>query len=408
LNFPLFIADRLRKNQILNFSATVYRIGVGSIAIGLAVMIVAFAVFFGFKSVVKQKIFSLSGQIQIKKFTRNESFEETPLLLSSALYKIGNSSKSLYIKNIQAVSHKTCILQTNDDLLGVLLKGVGKDYNWANFDLNMIQGQTLNFADSAITNQILISNIIAQKLQLRVGQTVRASFLQNPPRHRKFVVQGIYETGIEEIDNQLIIGDIRLIQKLNNWGADTVGTYEIFVKDYAQIDAATAEISRLMTNDMSLELVSARFQGLFDWLQLLDRNVIIFLALILFVATFNMVSILLVMMMERTPMIGLLKALGSNNWTIRQIFVYQGVGIIIKGLFWGNVIGIGIGFLQQTTHLIGLDPINYYMSYVPIEWHWDVVLYLNLATLCVVSLVLIIPTFIITQIQPIKAITFNK
>jgi lipoprotein-releasing system permease protein len=169
LNFPLFIADRLRKNQILNFSATVYRIGVGSIAIGLAVMIVAFAVFFGFKSVVKQKIFSLSGQIQIKKFTRNESFEETPLLLSSALYKIGNSSKSLYIKNIQAVSHKTCILQTNDDLLGVLLKGVGKDYNWANFDLNMIQGQTLNFADSAITNQILISNIIAQKLQLRVA-----------------------------------------------------------------------------------------------------------------------------------------------------------------------------------------------------------------------------------------------
>ena len=371
-------------------------------------MIVAFAVFFGFKRVVKQKIYSLSGQIQVKKFSRNESFEEKPLSRSVALYQTKNPENLPSISHIQAVAHKTGILKTKDDLLGVLLKGVGQDYDWQNFEMNMLSGKTLSLSDTSISNDILVSDIIANKLNLSIGNEIVMAFLQDPPRFRKLNIVGIYQTGIEEIDTQLIIGDLKLIQKLNNWGADTVGTFEIFVKENLPIEQASDQVAAMLQNDMAIELVSTRFQGLFDWLQLLDRNVAIFLGLIMLVAVFNMMSILLVMIMERSPMIGLLKALGSNNWKIRQIFVYQGIGIVIKGLLWGNVLGLGLGFVQQYYKIIPLDPANYYMSYVPIDWHWDVVLYLNLGVLLLVSLVLILPTVIITKIEPIKAIAFNK
>ncbi len=408
MNLPLFIAQRLQKSQSQRFSATVYHIGVASIGLCLAIMIVAFAVFFGFKRVVKQKIYSLSGQIQVKKFSRNESFEEKPLSRSVALYQTKNPENLPSISHIQAVAHKTGILKTKDDLLGVLLKGVGQDYDWQNFEMNMLSGKTLSLSDTSISNDILVSDIIANKLNLSIGNEIVMAFLQDPPRFRKLNIVGIYQTGIEEIDTQLIIGDLKLIQKLNNWGADTVGTFEIFVKENLPIEQASDQVAAMLQNDMAIELVSTRFQGLFDWLQLLDRNVAIFLGLIMLVAVFNMMSILLVMIMERSPMIGLLKALGSNNWKIRQIFVYQGIGIVIKGLLWGNVLGLGLGFVQQYYKIIPLDPANYYMSYVPIDWHWDVVLYLNLGVLLLVSLVLILPTVIITKIEPIKAIAFNK
>jgi lipoprotein-releasing system permease protein len=221
-------------------------------------------------------------------------------------------------------------------------------------------------------------------------------------------VSGIYETGLEEFDKTLIIGDLGLIQKINGWGADSVGSYEIYLKDFDGIQASSKVVQDKMQPDMKLEKVTDKFMGLFDWLGMLDRNMVIFLTLILFVACFNMISILLVLMMERTPMIGLFKALGSSNWQIRKIFLWSGFLMIFKGMVYGNIIGIGFCLIQQHFKLIPLDPANYYMNTVPITMNWGVILLLNLATVSLVLFVLLIPTFVITRIHPIKAIIFKK
>ncbi|MCY7352193.1 MAG: ABC transporter permease [Cytophagaceae bacterium] len=406
MNFPRFVSRRLRHNKTHSFSTTVARIGVVSIAVGLGVMLVAFAVLFGFKQAVQQKVFSLAAHLRVTKFTINRSFEETPLPLKSPLY--ANYKRLPAVQHLQAVAHKGGILKTKEDLLGALLKGVGPDYDWPGFRANLIAGRIPNFPDSTDSKEILISQRIADKLRLGPGDAVTMYFLQQPPRARRLNVVGIYETGLEEFDNQLIIGDLRLVQKLNGWGSDTVGTYEIFVRDVAQLDDATNDVARLLTLDQDVEKVTDRYQPLFDWLTLLDRNIVIFLTLILAVCSFNMASILLVMMMERTPMIGLMKALGSTDWQIRQIFLYQGLALISRGMLWGNLLGLGFCWLQARFHLIPLNAQSYYMDTVPIAWNWPAIALLNAATLVLVSAVLLIPTLVITRIQPVKAIVFNK
>lgn len=405
LNFSSFLSARLRKSKTDSFSATVYRIGVGSIALGLVVMIVAFAVLFGFKNTVREKLFTLTSQLRVTKFSLNQSYEESPLPIQTDLYQ--HYQKLSEITHIQAVAHKPGILKANTGLQGVILKGVGQDYDWANFSQNILEGQPIQWSDSTYSNQILISKTIAQQLNLHLGDDVVMWFLQQPPRPRKLKVQGIYEPSLEEF-NQLIIGDLALIQRLNAWGKDTAGVYEINVKDFERLDQAAAQVESLMRPDMNIEKVTERYRPIFDWLILLDRNMVVFLTLILFVCCFNMTSILLVMMMERTPMIGLFKAFGSTNWQIRKIFLYQGISMIIKGLFWGNLLGVGICWVQQRFKIIPLDPANYFMNTVPIQFDWFVILMLNIGTLVLVTLVLIIPTVVITKVQPVKAIAFNK
>lgn len=406
MNLPFFVSKRLQRSRTASFTRTVYGIGVWSIALGLAVMIVAFAVLFGFKSTVQDKLFSLAAHLRVTKYSLNQSYEETPIPIKNEL--TGRYRECSQLSHLQVVAHKPGILKTKDELQGVVLKGVGSDYDWQTFGKNLIAGTPIQPVDSGYSNQLIISKLIAEKLKLKVGDAVVMWFLQQPPRPRKLIIQGIYETGLEEFDNQLVIGDLKLIQRLNNWGKDTAGVFEIFVKDVKQLDQAAEQVANLMSVEMNLEKVTDRQRPIFDWLLLLDTNMVVFLALILFVVSFNMTSILLVMMMERTPMIGLLKALGSTNWQIRKIFLYQGISMIIKGLFLGNLVGIGICWLQQRFKLIPLDPTNYFMDTVPIEWNFPIILLLNLGTLFLVSAVLVIPTVVITRIQPVKAIQFNK
>ncbi|MFT4030983.1 MAG: FtsX-like permease family protein [Siphonobacter sp.] len=408
MNFPRFLATRLRRRtEQRSFSSTVTRIGVASIAIGVAVMIIAFAVLFGFKGTIQEKLFSLSAHLKVTRFSLNSSYEEGSLPRHS---KLSDQYQHLAdIRHLQMVAHKAGILKTPESVQGVILKGVGNDYDWQTFQENMVAGRLPDFKkDTADSKEILISQRIATQLKLKIGDGIVIYFLQKPPRPRKLMITGIYETKLEELDKQVILGDIRLIQKLNKWGPDTVGSYELFVKDFNRLNQATAEVSSLLEPDQDLRKVTDEYRQIFDWLTLLDRNLGIFLALILFVASFNMVSILLVLMMERTPMIGLLKALGSTNWQIRKIFIWQGVVMIMRGLIWGNVFGIGLCWLQQRFRLIPLDPENYYMTYVPIQFDWLVVVLLNLATLSLVSFVLLIPTFIITRMRPVEAIRFSK
>jgi lipoprotein-releasing system permease protein len=406
MNFPLFISQRIRQPESKTFSATVARIGVASIALGLTVMIVAFGVLFGFKDNIRQKLFSLSSHVRVKKFSLNESYEESPLSIQTKLYK--NYTNYPEIAHLQGVAAKAGILKTKENILGIVLKGIGKDFDWSKIENDIVEGQKITLPDTQISKEILISRMVARQLKIKVGDKVLLYFLQNPPRVRPLSVAGIYETGLEEFDKALIIGDLRLIQRLNGWGKDSVGSYEIYLRNFDDFKNSVKVVYNKIDYNMGIETVHERYQQIFDWLQLLDRNLVVFVVLILFVACFNMVSILLVMMMERTPTIGLLKALGSTNWQIRKIFIYNGIWMIVRGLLIGNALGIGICAVQKYFQLIPLDPANYYMKTVPIEFNWAIIFLLNIGVLLLVSIVLILPTFIISRIEPSKALLVKK
>ncbi len=406
MNFSRFISSRLQISKNASFSSVVNRIGIGSVAIGLALMIVSFSILFGFKNAIKQNVFSLSAPIKISKFSANESVEETPISKNSKLISGKNTISG--IRNISFSAHKAGILKSRNDILGVVLKGVNKDFDTLSFNHCIVEGSFPVFGSDSISKEIVISRRIANKMQLKLKDNLIIYFLNHPDRPRKLSVKGIFETHLEDYDNNIIIGDLGLIQKINSWGVDSVGSYDIYLKDIREINQVKKQITYLTAVDMKAETVIERFKGIFDWLDMLDKNMQIFLFLIFFVASFNMISILLVLMLERTPMIGLLKSLGSTNWQIRQIFLHLGMQILVKGMIVGNSVGLLLCFLQYKFQLIHLNPESYYMSSVPIYFDWWVILWLNIITFIMVSFVLIIPTFVITKIKPSRAIIFKK
>lgn len=391
-----------------SFSATVTRIGIASIALGLAVMIVAFAVLYGYQRSIQQKIFLFGAHLQVSKFTNNHSYEDTSLPLNTPLFRAGTSIPG--VAHIQAIATKPGILKTPDELAGVVLKGVGRDYNWNLLRESLVAGTVpVVGADTGNgSTQLLISQYMANQLKATVGQSLPLYFLGNPPRARKMTIVGIYETGLEEVDKTVALGDIRLIQHLNKWGPDTVGSYEIFVRDFSKLDQTREAVFDRLSPDMRLVSVKEQYRPLFDWMLLLDRNMVILLGLIAFVASFNMVSVLLVLMMERTPMIGLLKTLGGTDPMIRRLFLHVGLSMVVWGLVIGNVVGIGLSLLQEKFRLIPLDPKNYFIKYVPVAIDWPTILALNGATVVLIALVLWIPTIIINRIQPVQALAFKK
>lgn len=401
-----------------SFSATVTRVGVASIALGLSILIVAFGVLFGYKNTIQQKIFLFGAHLQVGKFTNNYSYEESAISLDTKLYR--ERGRIPGVRHVQAVALKAGILKTKDELAGVVLKGVGRDYDWNLLRESLVAGTVPVVGSDSGTGkpnpgpssrgstQLLISQYMAKQLQVTVGDSLPMYFLGSPPRVRKMTVVGIYDTGLEEVDKTIALGDIRLVQRLNNWGPDSVGSYEVFVNDFDQLEPAVATVFDLLTPDLRLTRVTDQYRPLFDWMLLLDRNMVILLALITFVASFNMVSVLLVLMMERTPMIGLLKALGGPDPLIRRMFLYVGLNMVGWGLFIGNLVGLTLCWLQWQFHLIPLDPKNYFVTYVPISWDWPTILALNAATVGLIALVLWLPTVIINRIQPVKALAFKK
>ncbi|PWJ57249.1 lipoprotein-releasing system permease protein [Dyadobacter jejuensis] len=411
MQFPSFIAKRIRHNEAGSFSATVTRIGVASIAIGVAVGILAFAILLGFKQTIQQKVFLFGAHINASAYILGNTYEEGPLNIRNPI-----AEELPHIPEVdhwQVVAHKSGILKTKDEIKGVVLKGVGKDYNWELLKNTLVSGRLPSDRDSSsikygYSTEILISKKIASQLRLEAGDGVIMYTLQNPPRPRKLTIAGIYDTQMEEFDNTLIIGDLGLVQRLNNWGADTVGTYEVYLKDFEDLDLVAERLRKVVPVGVYLSRVTDSFRPLFDWLVLLDRNTAVFLSLILFVACFNMVSILLVMIMERTPLIGLLKTLGSPNRQIRRVFFRVGLYMVQKGLIIGNLTGLTLCWLQYQFHLIPLDPVNYYMDTVPIVFDWPVFALINVVTVLVAGVILLIPTLIITRIQPVKALLFKK
>ncbi len=406
MNLPRFIAQRIQKTKSASFTSTVTKIGVASIAIGLAVMIVSFSILIGFKRTIEDKLFSLSSHIQVSKITLNQSFEETPMPIKTKFYQ--NYRKNLQIRHLQAVANKAGMLKSSEELAGIVIKGVGRDYDWQNFSENLVEGRKINFQDSTYSSEIIISRKIATQLKIKLSDEVLIYFIQNPPRIRKVKVVGVYDTGLEEFDKNFIIGDLALVQKMNDWDNQTAGHYEIFLNNFDELNPAAKRIFDDIDQDMQVMKVTEMFPAIFDWLNLMDRNIIVILALILVVASFNMISVLLVMMMERTPMIGLLKALGSDDVKIRKIFIFNGLTIILKGIIIGNFIGLGLCAIQYFYRVIPLEAESYYMNYVPIDFNWAIILVINFITILMVLAVITIPTFVISRMKVVEALKFRE
>src|SRR5690554_1698116 len=368
-------------------------------------MIISFMILGGFQKVIADKVFNFTGHYQIHQFSLSNDFEEAPISTDSEFYTLYPQFD--FIRHVQGYATKPGLLKGEDEVQGVIMKGVGPEFDSLTVSPMLKQGRFIRFTETGASNEIILSNKIADQLMLDVGEKVIMYFVQDPPRFRNFEIVGIYETFLEDFDDKIILGDIQTIRNLNGWEDDQVGGFEVFLHDPGKIDMYEEEIYQLVDYDLKMVKVTDRFIQIFDWLYLLNNNVYVFLGLILFVAVFNMVSILFILIMERTQMIGILKALGAKNAQIRQIFVWNGVRIIGRGLLLGNVIGLGFGAIQYYSKLIKLDAENYYMSYVPIYWDWMIVLGMNLLILTVTTAILFLPAMVISNIKPIKAIRFD-
>lgn len=405
MNLSFFITKRISGARYSTFSSTIHKIAIASIGIGLAVMIISFQILQGFQEKIQDKMISFGGHLQVTKFNLSQSFEEEPISINSGL--LNEYEKHDYIDHVQEYAHKVGLVKANDEVMGLLLKGITANYDIARFQPYLVEGDFITFKDSTYSTDLIISKQISQKLQLSVGDDALVYFLTNPVRTRKLTVCGIYETGLEDFDEKMVLTDLGLIQRINNWPDTLIGGFEVFIDDFSAIDDYQAELYNIISYDHYVEKINDKYVEIFDWLSLLNRNVVIFLTITLVVACFNMISILLILIMERTQMIGTLKALGAQNKQIKKIFVYNGMQLVWKGLVLGNIIGIGFGFLQQKFELLKLDPQTYYMEFVPIYWNWGIILLLNLMIFVVVSVVLMLPAIIISRISPIRAIRFD-
>ncbi|GAB3526704.1 ABC transporter permease [Pontibacter brevis] len=402
MNISKYISDKISEVQAGSFTSSVTKIAIISIAAGIAIMIVSFAILEGFRDEIRQKIFSFGAHLQVSKYDTNNSLEGAPISRN-----IGVADSVAGIKQIQAFARKTAIIKTDEEVLGVVLKGVGEDYDLSSMRQNLKSGELITYSDTASSKEVLISQSVASKLSLEVGDEAIFYFIQNPPRARKLQVKGIFNTGLEEFDEVFVIGDIKLIRELNNWPDTLVGGIEIVLKDFEQIDQAADQVFEQMNYDLQLEKITDRHAQLFDWLKLLRKNVIIFLVLIIFVASFNMVSTVFIMIIERINMIGVLKAVGATDAQIRQVFYFRGLKLTIKGLIWGNLIGLGFCAIQYYFKIIPLDPENYYMDTVPISWNAGIIIGLNVITLLLTMLAILIPAAMVARIKPVKAIKFD-
>ena len=405
MNVSYFIAKRISFKRAGGFSATIHKIAVGSLAIGLAVSLLSFMVLGGFQKTVSDKVYGFTGHYQVQRFTMSNAFEEAPFSLNSEFAQ--EYSQLPFVNRIQSFAHKAALVKGENEVEGILVKGVGKDFDTLSFKNYIKEGRMLKIPDEGTSNEVMLSNVIANKLLLKVGDKVTLYFVQEPPRFRRVEVVGIFETYLENFDDKIVIGELQTIRNLNGWTEDQVGGLEVFIDNPKNIDSYSPQLEDVMDFDLKLIASKDKFLEIFDWLSLLDTNVYVFVGLITFVAIFNMGAILFILIMERTQMIGLLKAMGAANKQIRRIFFWNGINILLRGLVIGNAIGLGFGVLQDTFKLIPLDPSSYYMSYVPIEWNWPLFLLINVGITFLTALVLFIPVMVISRLEPIKSIRFD-
>jgi lipoprotein-releasing system permease protein len=408
LNFERFIAKRLATAKRESFSKPVIKISVISVALGLAVMIASVSIVVGFKNSIKEKVTGFTAHLQIIPFDNNKSLEEHPIDVNRKFVKQLKDFPN--VKHVQFSAVKGGVLKTDDQIQGIVLKGVDSHYDWDFLRSNLSEGKIPVLHDNKPDYEVLISKMLADKLLLKTGDKIRVWFVNNNDvnaRGRKFTVSGIYSTGMEEFDNSFIIGDLDVVSRLNGWEPGSAGAVEIILKDPGLMNETEDIIYRKIPFD--LNIVSARelYPQIYNWLDLLDMNVVVILILLIMVAGINMVSTLLILIIERTSMVGLLKALGANNKSIGRIFLYRSVYIVMKGMLWGNVIGLAFYFIQKHFRPFHLDPQSYYVDYVPVELNITSFLLLNTGVLLLSLLIMYLPTWYINRVSPSKALRYE-
>lgn len=382
------------------------------IALGLAVMILSVSIVIGFKKEVRNKVIGFGSHIQITNFDNNSSYESQPIAVSDTL--LGELRQFPGIRHVERFATKLGILKTDEDFQGIVLKGVDEDYDWSFFRDNLKEGKLFAIQPDKRSTEVLISKYLADRLRLRVGDSFLTYFVQEEVRARKFTITGIYETGFEDYDKMFVIADIKQIRRLNGWDADQVSGLELQVSDYDKLDRVAEEVYFALAerqdrngNTYYARSIKELNPMIFDWLDVLDINVVVILVLMLAVAGFTMISGLLIIILERTNMIGILKALGESDRSIRKIFLYVSFFLIGKGMLWGNVIGISLCLLQRIFRVVRMDPSIYYLDAVPIDLNWLSLILLNIGTLVISMLMMLAPSYLITKIDPAKSIRFE-
>jgi lipoprotein-releasing system permease protein len=374
--------------------------------LGLGVMILSLAIVKGFKHEIREKVRGFAGDIRVIKFDLNSSYESSPIVEDAGF--IARMRKSPLITHVMPTATKPGIIKANNEIEGVVLKGVDKTYDWSYFKKMMVAGDVIDFKDSVeAQKEIMLSQQTANRLKLQVGDKLLMYFVQEPLRKRQFKIKGIFNIGVEEVDKTFVIGSLSLINRLNDWKPGEIGQYELRVADFDQVDFAADKLDQILPVRLKSRTVIEDYPNIFEWLKLLDVNSVVMLVLMVIVAVINMISALLIMILERTAMIGMFKAMGASNWNIRKIFLYNATYLIGLGLLLGNALGLGLGYFQQQTHFFKLDQASYYMTFVPVQFNpWDILL-LNLGTLIICLLVLIVPSMLVSRISPVKAIRFK-
>ncbi|NCA75575.1 MAG: ABC transporter permease [Alphaproteobacteria bacterium] len=406
MNTEFFLARRLVSNSKANFSWTFVVIAVNAIALGTAIMFIAIAILTGFKNEIREKVVGFSGHIQITRFSENSNFEPQPIERNQPFCRKFSASKD--IRHFQVFATKAGIIKTRDQIQGVVLKGVGSDFDWSFFKNRMAAGTVPRFNDTIRSDEVILSRKLADLLNLKLHDDLRMYFISgNSNLGRKFRIAGIYDTGLEEFDKLYVIGSIYHIQKLNNWSPGQVGGFEVFLNNFNDMDRMGPEIYHQVGFSLDASTLRMIYPQIFDWLGLQDINVMIILILIVLVSATTIISTLLILILERTSMIGLLKALGMRNRGIRKMFLYHAFYIISWGMIWGNAIAWVLCLIQKKYGLVKLSEESYYVSVVPVNIDLLNIILLNTGTLVVCYLIFFIPLFVIARITPVKAIRFS-
>lgn len=412
MNYELFIAKRIIGDKAYksSVSAPIIKIGITAIAIGIIVMLIAIATGLGLQEKVRDKVVAFNGHVSLTNFDSNVSDETlVPISINQDFYPDFAAVDG--IKHVQAVATKFGIIRTETDFEGIVLKGVGEDYDWSYLKEFLVEGKTPKYGEGT-SNDVMISKYIANRLNLKLGDKFQTVFgkqtVEEIPNIRSFKIVGIFDSGFKELDKTYMIGDIKQVRRLNKWEDDEVGSFEVFIDDFTKIAEKGEEIYRAVPSTINSTTVEQKYLTTFEWIKIFDNNTYGIIGIMIIVAGINMITALLVLILERTQMIGILKALGSTNWSIRKVFLYNATYLIGLGLLWGNLIGLGLIFAQDKFQFLRFpDPDQYYMSIIPVSLKIQNIMLLNVGTFLACLLMLLIPSVIISKISPVKAIKFE-
>ena len=410
MNYELFIAKRIitGKQYKSTISSSIIKIAITAIALGIIIMLISIATTVGLQKKIKEKISGFNGHIQIANYEDNNSqITISPISINQDFYPEFKNVSG--IKNVQSYATKFGVIRTETDFEGVIFKGVSDDYDWSFFQSYLIEGDLLEITDKT-SNNVLISKHISDRLKLKLGDKLNLYFIKedgSPPNRRTPKVIGIYNSGYKEFDESYVIGDIKHVQRLNKWQSDQIGGFEVLLDNFDKLEEKGTEVYNQVGSTLNAQTISEKYGPIFEWLELLNTNIVVIIVIMILIAGINMITALLVLILERTQMIGILKSLGSNNWSIRKVFLYNASYLIAKGLFWGNIIGIGLLLAQKYFGFIKLNPENYYVSEAPVYISISAIVILNICTLVLCLLMLLIPSYIVSKINPVKAIKFD-